>query len=185
MRTLLLVFFLFSIQQTSSQNYESIDSIVSTYPKKFKSIEDFASRIRLDFKTDLDKTRAAYYWIANNITYDYKLSRKEPNSFKIKSKSKSDYEAKFYALKRKYALKVLRKRFAICEGYSQLLTEVLKDLDIISVVVSGFAKRSPNEIGRKRNSSNHAWNAVRIEDKWHLIDVTWSTGNSLYNSEFF
>lgn len=184
MKLLLIAFFIFSFQSIIGQEYHTIDSIVNTYPKKFKSIEGFADRILLDFKTDLDKTRAAYYWIANNISYDYTLARKKSKNYKINSKSNSDYDAKLYKLKRKYAAKTLRKKIAICEGYSQLLTEVLKDLNIISVVVSGYAKRFSNEIGKNRSSSNHAWNAVRIEEKWYLIDVTWSTGNSMYNDKF-
>lgn len=185
MRAFLLVFFLFSIQVVFTQNYEKVDSIVNTYPNRFKSIEHFANKIASDFKSDVERTRAAYYWISNNITYDYKSLRKKRKKKRIKSASKADYEAKLYAFNRKIAKKTLRKKSAVCEGYSQLLTEVLRDLDIISVVVTGYAKRFPSEIGRIRRNSNHAWNAVRIEDDWFLIDATWSTGNSMYNEKFF
>lgn len=185
MRAVLLVFFLFSIQAVFTQNYEKVDSIVTTYPNKFKSIEHFANKIASDFKSDIERTRATYYWIANNITYDYKSLRKKRKKKKIKSKSKANYEAKLHAFNRKIAEKTLRKKSAVCEGYSQLITEVLRDLDIISVVVTGYAKRFPSEIGRIRRNSNHAWNAVRIEEDWYLIDATWSTGNSMYNKEFF
>lgn len=185
MKALFIILIFFSFKVYALQDYRSVDSLVNKYPQKFNSIEELADKISKDFKTELNKTRAAYYWIANNITYDYKLERKGSKPHKIKSSSKSDYEAKLYKLKRKYAEKVLRRKTAICEGYAQLLTEVLKDLDIISVVVSGYAKRFPNEIGKKRSSANHAWNAVRIDKKWCLIDATWSTGNSLYNAKFF
>lgn len=185
MKRLFSIITLLSIQIISTQNYSRIDSTVATYPKKFKSIEQFANRIEHDFESDLEKTRAAYFWIANNITYDYKKFRKNKEIKKIRSKSKADYEAKLRIYNRKLAQKALRKKSAVCEGYSRLLTEVLKDLDIISVVVTGYAKTYVQEIGRKRNKSNHAWNAIKIDDKWYLIDATWSTGNSIYNSEFF
>ncbi|WP_179008504.1 transglutaminase domain-containing protein [Winogradskyella forsetii] len=185
MKSFLLIFFLISIQLSFSQSYASIDSIVSTYPKKFKSIEQFANRIRHDFETDIEKTRAVYFWIANNITYDYKTFRKNKKNKKIRSKSKADYEAKLHVYNRKLARKVLRKKSAVCEGYSRLLTEVLRDLNINSAVVTGYAKTYVQEIGRKRSTSNHAWNAVKIDGQWYLIDATWSTGNSIYNSKFF
>lgn len=185
MKTFLLAFFLISIQFIFSQSYQSIDSLVDTYPNKFKSIENFADRIRSDFSTDLEKTRAAYYWLANNITYDYKSLRKKNKNKKIRSKSKTDYETKLYEYKRKIAKKTLRKKLAVCEGYAQLFNYTLTELGIISVVVSGYAKTLTNEIGRNRRNSNHAWNAVKINKKWYLIDVTWSTGNSIYNKEFF
>ncbi|WP_179320687.1 transglutaminase domain-containing protein [Winogradskyella helgolandensis] len=185
MKRLFIIITLLSIQIMSSQSYSGIDSTVATYPKKFKSIEQFANRIEHDFETDIEKTRAAYFWIANHITYDYKTFRKNKKNKKIRSKSKADYEAKLQIYNRKLAQKTLRKRSAVCEGYSRLLTEVLKDLNIISVVVTGYAKTYVQEIGRKRNNSNHAWNAVKLDNKWYLIDATWSTGNSIYNSEFF
>ncbi|WP_179348226.1 transglutaminase domain-containing protein [Winogradskyella pacifica] len=185
MKTFLLVFFLFSIQLVCSQNYKTIDSLVNTYPAKFKSIESFADRIRTDFKTDLERTRAVYYWLANNITYDYKSLRKKKKIKKIRAKSKRDYELKLYQYNQRVAEKTLRKKSAMCEGYAQLLNYTLSELDIISVVVPGYAKQFANEIGRKRSNSNHAWNAVKIDQKWYLMDVTWSTGNSIYNDNFF
>lgn len=176
MKTFLLIFFLILIQFSFSQNYEIIDSIVDTYQKKFTSIKSFVDRIRSDFETDSDKTRAVYYWLANNITYDFKSLRK---------KTKTDYNAKLYRFNKKLAEKTLRKKSAVCEGYAQLLNYSLTELNIIAVVVSGYAKRFTNEIGRKRHNSNHAWNAVKLNKKWHLIDATWSTGNSIYNKKFF
>lgn len=181
----LLVFFLFSIQFISAQNYERVDSIVSNYPDRFKSIENFADRIASDFTTDLDRTRATYYWISNHITYDFKSLRKKEKTKKIKYKSKTDYESKIYILNKKYAEKALKKNTAVCEGYAQLLKYTLTKLDIICVVVYGYAKVSVSEIGRKRNNSNHAWNAIKLDKQWRLIDATWSTGNSLYNPKFF
>jgi len=77
MRTFLLVFFLFSLQSIIAQDYNKVDSIVNTYSKKFKSIKSFADRISSDFKTKKEKTRAVFYWIANNVTYDYKSLRKK------------------------------------------------------------------------------------------------------------
>ena len=185
MRTFLLALFLFSANQVTSQEYQYIDSIVNQYPKKFKSIENFAYEVSLDFKSNIERTRAVYYWISNNITYDYKSLRKKRKKKKIKFKSRSEYEAKVNKLNRKIAEKTLRNKSAVCEGYSRLLTEVLKDLNVISVVVTGYAKQLPNEIGRIRRNSNHAWNAVKIKGDWFLIDATWSTGNSIYNSNFF
>lgn len=54
-----------------AQNYVHIDTAVAKYPTSFQSIEDFGNRIQKDFTEDADKVRAAYYWIANNIQYNY------------------------------------------------------------------------------------------------------------------
>lgn len=178
MKTFLLALFLLSFHFISAQDYKHIDSIVASYPKKFKSIESFASKVASDFKTDIEKTRAVYYWVANNIMYDYKSYRNRENGYKaIKVESELDYEKRFLKMQRKYAEKALKRNTAVCEGYSQILKFTLQELNIECVVIEGFAKTYANEIGRKRNTSNHAWNAVKINNKWHLIDATWSTGN--------
>src|SRR5690606_24598150 len=43
-----------------------------------------------------------------------------------------------------------------------------------SVVIHGYARTND---GRKFPfRANHSWNAVRIENEWHLLDVTWASG---------
>jgi transglutaminase/protease-like cytokinesis protein 3 len=178
MKTLLLVFFLISIQFSYSQNYKTVDAVVDTYPKKFKSIEHFAQQIESDFKTDINKTRAAYYWISNHISYDFKMFAEKGSAYKvIKYDTESEYQEKQLQQELKYAEYCLRKQKAVCEGYSQLLRFTLKKLNIPCEVIVGTVKNSYREIGRVKRSSNHAWNAVKLDNQWKLIDATWSTGN--------
>uniref|UniRef100_UPI00404B7A55 transglutaminase domain-containing protein n=1 Tax=Gelidibacter sp. TaxID=2018083 RepID=UPI00404B7A55 len=172
----------FSFQNLQSQDYKYIDSTVSTYPKKFKSIKHFADKIDKDFNTDLEKIRATYYWISNNIIYDYKSYRNNENGYdKIEVKSEEYYQNSLLEMERKYAEKSLQRNLAVCEGYSQLLKFTLMELNIECDVITGYAKTSSNEIGSIRNGSNHAWNAVKINNEWKLIDATWSTGNEENN----
>nr|WP_321236250.1 transglutaminase domain-containing protein [uncultured Psychroserpens sp.] len=165
----------FSIQ---AQNYTSVDAIVSNYPNKFKSIEEFANTVEIDFDSDINKVRAVYYWIANHITYDYKSLKKNNNGFEfINSNPDDDYETRLSDMQKRYAEGALKRKQAVCEGYSQLMKFVLNELDIETEVVHGFAKISPSEIGYIRHNTNHAWNAVKLNNQWHLIDATWSTGS--------
>ncbi|MCK8480142.1 hypothetical protein [Psychroserpens algicola] len=52
-----------------SQNYELIDTNVKNYPK-LDSIEQLVLRVNNSFNTDIEKSRAHYTWIANNVMYD-------------------------------------------------------------------------------------------------------------------
>lgn len=172
MRTILLAIFLFSTWFSFTQDYTKIDSIVSTYPNKFESIEIFTDKIKSDFKTDIEKVRATYYWISNNVRYDYKSANNQRNS----SMSFSS-EERLSQYQKNYAEKAMRRRLAVCEGYSQLLKFSLERLNIKCVVISGFAKTTIRDIGWISKDTNHAWNAVFLDNKWQLIDATWSTGS--------
>lgn len=178
MRTLLLFFLLFTFQFSFSSGYKKVDSIVKNYPKKFKSIDSFAERIESDFSTDIEKTRAAYFWIANNISYDYYSLNNNINHYKdLDYKLGIDYGKQLEDFQYKYATKCLNDKKAVCEGYSLLLKFTLTNLNVECNVISGHGKTTMKDIGKVVFDSNHAWNAVNIDGKWHLIDATWSTGN--------
>ncbi|APY07719.1 hypothetical protein BWZ20_05150 [Winogradskyella sp. J14-2] len=172
MKTYLLILFLLSVQLSLAQDFAKIDSVVATYPNNFDSIETFTSKIELDFKTDLEKVRAAYFWIANNIMYDYDSA----NSVRVSGYHYND-DSELEKIQMKYAANVLKDKKAVCEGYAQLLKYTLKALEIKCEVIDGYAKTDIKEIGKVKNEENHAWNAVYLNKKWQLIDATWSTGN--------
>jgi len=174
MKKFFLILILLYINSSQTQDFKHVDSIVVNYPGTFKSIKAFAQKIDADFNTDLDKVRAAYYWISNNISYDYE-NLKDLVYMKF---NKESFANNLYNLDRyKYAENSLRKRKAICAGYSELLKYTLNELDIECEVISGFAKTDIRNIGWTTDKTNHAWNAVYINNKWQLIDATWSTGN--------
>ncbi|MEM6514748.1 MAG: transglutaminase domain-containing protein [Bacteroidota bacterium] len=176
-QTLLLSLVLIGCHFSPAQNYNAVDDIVLGYPDNFNSIKTFSERIQKDFNTDVDKVRAVYFWISNHIKYDYKsLSRKN------KSQTYKD-DTELTLIQRRYAEKVLKRKLGVCEGYSQLMKFVLNELNIETKVITGYAKRFPKEIGKIRNSTNHAWNAVKVDGKWQLIDATWSTATNANDPE--
>lgn len=181
---LLLILFSLSFQLLIAQDFSMVDAKVKQYPKQFRSIDYLAKRVSKDFTTDIDKTRALFYWVSNNITYDHK----DANDGKGVNKSiKLDkkYQTKLTQQQIEYANKCLRKQMAVCEGYSQIMKHTLSILDIECEVIIGYAKKNAREIGRIRNSSNHAWNAVKLNNKWQLIDATWSAGENESSSTYF
>ncbi|MBL7095670.1 hypothetical protein ISS22_17075 [candidate division KSB1 bacterium] len=73
---------------------------------------------------------------------------------------------------------VLKRRNGVCSGYANLFDSLVKKMEIVSFVVSGFAKGYGYSQKEKisDDSANHAWNAVYIEDAWYLLDSTWGSG---------
>lgn len=59
---------------------------------------------------------------------------------------------------------------AVCEGYSLAFEYLLHQANIPCACVSGAAIHEvPDEIDNR----GHAWNVVRIDEKWYEVDTTW------------
>ena len=70
---------------------------------------------------------------------------------------------------------VLRKRVAVCDGYSKLFKSLCDHAGIRSEIINGYAKPNMEKAGSKFKT-NHTWNAVYVDSNWHLLDVTWASG---------
>ncbi len=112
------------------------------------------------FTNDYDKTRAIFVWIATNIRYDM-LAFQQNRS------------------QNQGVGQVLSSGKALCSGFSLLFKEFCRMAKIESEIIEGYAKAFGYKPGQKFESSNHAWNAVRIYGTWYLLDVTWAAGNPL------
>ncbi|MCU4165431.1 transglutaminase domain-containing protein [Carboxylicivirga caseinilyticus] len=151
---------------------------VSNFPTSFKKTEDLADIINRDFKTDLDKAAAIYTWIALNIEYDVKTFFSGKNmSVKFSYRTLEEKEIKEKEIRDKMIQTTLRKKEAVCEGYASLYKALCDLCGLESVVISGASKNTYQLIGKEPKGSDHAWNAVKINNQWHLLDVTWGAGS--------
>ena len=172
--SLFSILFLLFFQLGFSQNYKLVDDKIFHYPK-FKDINTLSIRIKNDFDSDIDRVRAIYTWIANTIDYDLKaIYKPQVTVYRFRNEDEYNQKKRVYNLTRIKTTLLTKK--ATCIDYSLLFKELCISLDIESKVIKGITKVSPNEINNYRNTKDHAWNAVKVNEKWHLVDVTWSTG---------
>ena len=61
----------------------------------------------------------------------------------------------------------LVKNSAVCEGYAKAFKYLLNYAGIECELIQGTATNSSGK------NESHAWNAVNIDNKWYLVDVTW------------
>lgn len=175
-RTIIAILLLLNGLQLIAQPYQFVDSIVKQYPKSISNPESLANRINNDFTTELDKARATYTWIATNIAYDVKKlsSKKKPHQFKYKNPD--ERAAKEKAYRNKIAKVTIRKGKGVCGDYSTLYKRVCELTGLDCIIISGKAKLKNSDIGKLPRGGNHAWNAVKIDNQWNLVDVTWGAG---------
>jgi transglutaminase-like putative cysteine protease len=66
---------------------------------------------------------------------------------------------------------VFASRKAVCAGYANLFAAMAQSVGEEVVTLHGDA------LGFSKEPAGHAWNAVRIEGEWYLVDVTWNAGH--------
>jgi hypothetical protein len=111
-------------------------------------------------RDDFHKVKILHDWIAETIAYDV-------DSYFAGAKSDASVRA------------TLRRRKAVCYGYAALLAEMCSLAGVSCQKISGFGRGYGFASGQEDDPSrtNHAWNAVQIGGRWHLVDVTWDAGH--------
>lgn len=145
---------LYGQQQTidlKAFDYSKADSIALNFPKsKHKSYVELVAPLVENLNTEHEKFRVLFRWITDNISYNY-------------GNKTSDVD------------KVVKTQKAVCIGYSTLLKEMCNSAGIECETIVGYSKTATEDIGKKLKKSDHAWNAVKLYDKWYLVDITWAT----------
>lgn len=137
-----------------------------------------------DLKTDVEKFRAIYKWVSDNIENDY-----DSNKIVDKKRAKIGSDSlKFYEWNREFSQKVFRKivsdKKTVCTGYAYLIKKMSELAGITCEIIDGYARSTDSNI-KKQTLPNHSWNAVKLNDKWYLCDATWSSGYYFINLKKF
>ncbi|MDT0555080.1 transglutaminase domain-containing protein [Patiriisocius hiemis] len=166
---------LVTVSISGAQDYQKVDAIVLQYPSKFSSTEKLSEKIATNFSTEEDRVRAIYVWITNNIAYSFSERNRISNS--IRFSTEAERLQKLRERQKLQAERTLSTNAAICHGYSTLFKELCDQLGIQSSIISGYSRNSIEEIGKKNDNSNHAWNKVTINGVQYLVDTTWGAGS--------
>lgn len=149
-----------------------IDQQVKFVPVSAPAI--LARQLTLYCTTDMEKTRAIFKWITENIDY-----RTRPNTKKKKLNPGVYQEppdsVELKPLDERVAETVLENGVAVCDGYARLFKTLCAYAGVRAEVVLGYARTEASQ-RIQRFRPNHSWNAVMIDSQWHLLDVTWASG---------
>jgi len=172
-----------ALAQKQPINYGSIDRQVRTIDAS--SPDDLAQKLTWAYNTDFERARAIFSWIAQHISYEYKdpgshVSNKVSNTINDDDKDTSALTP----LNKLVAEEVLKKRVALCYGYSHLFKYLCDYANIPCEIVNGYARGDFNKIGANFRT-NHSWNAISLDSSWYLVDVTWASGYFSYKDNNF
>jgi hypothetical protein len=184
------IIFLFITQLAFAQkrlpNYYSIDREVLNI--NASTPQELAQKLTSPYKTDFEKTRAVFSWIAQHITYEDKTNKMPVKNNRSSGMNEINYNSDtsktLTPLNELVAADVIKKGSALCYGYSRLFKCLCDQAGIRCEIINGYARGDINRIGNNFRT-NHSWNAVQLDSNWYLVDVTWASGYFTYNSNEF
>lgn len=165
-------------QRTDFQkiDFSEADDAAFRYPNhSLRNLKELSDKLTRGLSTDVEKFRAIYRWVCENIEYDYALFQKNAThrAKPFRDEEERQWNKKFNVL----VFKTLREKHrAVCTGYAYLVRELTSYANIPCVIVDGYGRTSTSNIGGA-GIPNHSWNAVQLNGKWYLCDPTWASGS--------
>lgn len=146
------------------------------------TVDSLAKKLTAAYQTELEKTRAVFSWIAQHISYNTGIFNADKGYRPVKFVLDPDDTVSSKSAVEQTAEKVLRRRIAVCDGYAKLFKTLCDYAGVESEVILGYGKCYLEKDTKFR--TNHAWNAVKVDSNWYLLDVTWASGFVTYSNEF-
>lgn len=142
----------------TQQELAAIDAYALAAPAEAeKSSKTLAVYLTRNLKSDQEKARSIYRWIADRIDYDVE-------SYLAGKLSKMS------------AAEVLSKRQSVCDGFATLFAELAREAGLDVKTISGYAKGYVGQGVQHFEQPNHMWNAMKLDGEWRMIDSTWGAG---------
>lgn len=154
-RTILFILLILNIGIVFSVDYTKIDKQAESVPQNLKTAQEITRYLTRNLSSQKDKVRAIYYWIAHTIRYD--VSKMNLNET--------------YTDPQELVDEVLKNRKGVCANYAALFNAFCKAAGIQSYIIEGYTRQNEKTI-----FIGHAWNAVKIDNKFYCIDATWASG---------
>lgn len=138
--------------------FDEIDRHALAAPRAVEeSVETLAHYLTKPAKNETDKARAIFRWMTDRIAFDVQgLVTMNPGDVSPAS--------------------VLKRRECVCEGYARLFTALCKEAGLDAILVAGLGKTHATKPEQQSDMTPHAWNAVKLDRQWRLLDVTWAAG---------
>lgn len=144
---------------------EDFDSFINNYIVYSSEIEKALNYIKKAGNSEYDRIKLAHDYIVNNTVYDI-------DAYNADNIPDEDYSP--------YGIIVNKK--GVCQGYAETFKLFMDELGIECLIISGDANGLSGWGG-------HAWNIVKIKDKYYHIDVTFDDpvtyGEDILRYDFF
>lgn len=130
-----------------------VDRILTSLGLKTSSTNDNKTDKKKNTRDDYAKIRAIYDYVITHVTYS-PIGESDPKNFT--------------------AYKAAIQGEAVCQGYALLIYRLMLETGIPCRIITADALDG---------LTGHAWNIVKLDDKWYNIDATWDSKG--YDHRYF
>lgn len=157
-------------------NFQKADNIAQLHMgENLYNLPLLTYKLTSKLTTDVEKFRAIYKWVCNNIRGDFKQHRQVSKNREKFKNNPTSYILWNNQYKKKAFEKLRRHKKTMCTGYAYLIKEMCFLAGIRSIIIEGYGRTVSSNID-SLEILNHSWNAVKLNKKWYLCDATWSSG---------
>lgn len=136
-------------------------AILTNALKAFKIANTYANSIHSSNQDTVGKIYSANQIISEFTTYGFANDSEDPV---VKGQIRTSYGC-------------FCSKIAVCEGYAKGFKVLMDKLNIPCVEVVGYVQNDDGGL------ESHAWNYVQVDNKWYLVDPTFSdAGNNANNN---
>jgi hypothetical protein len=157
-------------------DFARADSLAALYPDhSLVNLKVLADKLTQPLSTDVEKFRAIYRWVCDNIETDYAFYQK--NSARREKLKNQPGELQQWNQKSVpgFFRTLVQEHKTICSGYAYLVRQLCFHAGIDCKIIDGYGRTVDANVGGE-GVANHSWNAVRLNNQWYLADPTWSSG---------
>lgn len=158
-------------------DFHKADSIAQLYKgEKLTGLPVLAYKLTSSLSSPVEKFRAIYTWVCNNIENDhwaYVKNKKKREKLQKNSQAMTEWNNTFRAQVFK---RLLKEKKTVCTGYAYLIKELAYLVDIPCEIIDGYGRTAAIHVTSASSLPNHSWNAVQLDNRWYLCDATWSSG---------
>lgn len=146
-------------EESNPNRWVEIDDYALMCPPKFtNNVASLSKYLAKCSDKDVEKIRAIFRWICDNIEYD-------SDSLRYGTYMECDMSPDG----------ILDSGKAVCEGFCNLFVALCEAAGCEATRVVGWA-RSAIVDEKSLIVPNHMWNVFHLDGVWHLVDITWSSG---------
>lgn len=137
------------------QHHDAPHPILQTIPElQARSIQSLGQYLKAQLPDPFERTRAVHDFVVTRTAYD-------TDSLLPGQRAPQDADTVFTRGK------------GVCAGYANLMVAIGTAADLEVVYLIGHSREHDGGVA----GSMHAWNAMKLEGRWYLIDATWDAGS--------